>query len=280
MILAIDLGSYNIKTSEGKMFISTFQRGGSLNPFGETILKYNGQEYTMFKGSFDNEYDKSAKDYIPNLLLAIYKSVPKNTTNIDLVLGVPVDNIEITKNFKEQLLGKTFRWSVNGKERVITINRFATIGEGISSFYTLDKETRKKPIIIIDIGGRTVNVIVFQKGRMIDKFTIPKGCIDLYDDIAARVNTKGKRYKAEQVYDLIERGIITNTEKEEKEFVRYIMNEISRKVDIDLYEPWFTGGGSLALERYLDTLDGNIMSDPLYSNVQGNKIIAKLQWRD
>ena len=70
-ILAIDLGNFSIKTSEEIIFTSTFEEGKSDNPLGETILKYDGKFYTMFKGSFDNAYNKAEKDYMPNLLLAI-----------------------------------------------------------------------------------------------------------------------------------------------------------------------------------------------------------------
>lgn len=277
-ILAIDLGNYNIKTSEGFMFVSTFTEGEVLNPQGEEVLVFQDKTYMMEKGTFDNEYNKSKKNYKPNLLYAISKSIPKNIKEIDLVLGVPVDNIKITEQFKEELQGKEFEWILNGKKGAIKINRIATVGEGISAFYTLNKLKRLSPIIMVDIGGRTVNVIVFEKGKIKDKFTIPQGMIDLYDVIAAKENATGNRYRAEQIYDLIERNIITDTEKEEKLFIKQIMNEINRRVDINLYDIVFSGGGSIALENHLEEL-GDIIEDGLFANVNGNKLIAEKQWR-
>lgn len=277
-ILAIDLGNYNIKTSEGFMFVSTFTEGEVLNPQGEEVLVFQDKTYMMEKGTFDNEYNKSKKNYKPNLLYAISKSIPKNIKEIDLVLGVPVDNIKITEQFKEELQGKEFEWVLNGKKGTIKINRIATVGEGISAFYTLNKLKRLSPIIMIDIGGRTVNVIVFEKGKIKDKFTIPQGMIDLYDVIAAKENATGNRYRAEQIYDLIERNIITDTEKEERLFIKQIMNEINRRVDINLYDIVFSGGGSIALEGHLEEI-GDIIEDGLFANVNGNKLIAEKQWR-
>lgn len=279
-ILTVDLGNYNIKTSEGILFTSTFEEGESDNPLGETILKYNDKTYTMYKGSYDNAYNKSEKDYMPNLLLAIYKSIPRNVKEIELVLGTPADNTGITEQFKKQLLGKTFKWSVNHHQRAVTITKFATVGESISAFYTLDKETRKRPIIIIDIGGRTVNVSVFEKSKLKTKFTISKGMIDLYDAIATKENKNGKRYKAEQIEDLIKRGIIDNVENEEKAFIKYILNEISRRVDLDLYDNIYSGGGAIALESHLRAVGGKLINDPLFANVYGNKKIAEAQWRE
>ena len=278
-ILAIDMGNYNIKTSEGIMFISTFTEGEVLNPQGEEVIEFEGKTYMMEKGTFDNEYNKSKKNYKPNLLYAISKSIPRSIKEIDLVLGVPVDNIKITEQFKEELQEQEFKWVLNGKERVVKIKRVATVGEGISAFYTLNKIKRLSPIIMIDIGGRTVNVIIFEKGKIKDKFTIPKGMIELYDVIAAKENATGNRYRAEQIYDLIQRGIITDTEKEEKLFISQIMNEIKRRVDIELYDIVFSGGGSIVLESHLECL-GDIIEDGIFANVNGNKLIAEIQWEE
>lgn len=277
-ILAIDLGNYNIKTSEDFMFISTFTEGEVLNPQGEEVLVFEDRTYMMEKGSFDNEYNKSKKNYKPNLLYAISISIHEDIKEIDLVLGVPVDNIGITKQFQDELQGKEFKWALNGIERCIKINRVATVGEGISAFYTLNKLKRLSPTILVDIGGRTVNVIIFEKGKLKDKFTIPQGMIDLYDVIAAKENSVGNRYRAEQIYDLIERGIIKDTDEQEKLFIKQIMNEINRRVDIDLYNLVFSGGGSVALEGHLEAI-GDIIEEGLFANVKGNKKIATKQWR-
>lgn len=277
-ILAIDLGNYNIKTSEDFMAISTFVEGEVLNPQGEEVLIFDGKTYMMEKGSFDNEYNKSKKNYKPNLLYAISNSVQKDVKTLDLVLGVPVDNIGITKQFQDELQGKEFEWALNGVSRSIKINRVATVGEGISAFYTLNRLKRLSPIILVDIGGRTVNVIIFENGKLKDKFTISMGMINLYDSIAAKENSTGNRYKAEQIYNLIERGIIEDTAEQEELFIEQIMNEIKRRVDANLYDVIFSGGGSVALESHLEAI-GEIIDDGLFSNVKGNKKIAEAQWR-
>ena len=45
MILAIDLGNYNIKTSEGIHFISTFNEFDGIDPGERRLLTYNGKKY-------------------------------------------------------------------------------------------------------------------------------------------------------------------------------------------------------------------------------------------
>ena len=87
MILAIDLGNYNIKTSEEIIFNSKFSEGLSENPIGEEFIKYDNKYYTMTKGEFD------------------------------IVLGGPLDNLGISNNFKEELENKDFEFEYNNKGR-------------------------------------------------------------------------------------------------------------------------------------------------------------------
>ena len=163
MILAIDLGNYNIKTSEGTHFISTFEPFDGLDPGERKILTYNGKEYVMeLKSSFDNEFNKTKKDYIPNLLWAINKSTPRHIESVRIVLGIPVENMGAIDKFKEELEGRTFTFKVKGcDKRTILIDKVAVVAEGVSSFYTLPEKERMNDILIIDIGGRTTNVVSF-----------------------------------------------------------------------------------------------------------------------
>lgn len=283
MILAIDLGNYNIKTSEGVIFPSTFTEGVPANPVGEEILAFNGTSYTMTKGSFDNEFNKSKKDYLPNLLYAIAKSSTADDKVFDIVLGVPLDNLGITNNFKEELEGKEFEFILNtNNKRKIKINRVATVGEGISAYYTLSDEERKDDVMIIDIGGRTTNVATFINKKLEKKFTVTKGMIDFYDDVKGRVNSTGENFNTEEMERLIKKGIIKDVEKEETTLIKEIFNGIKFKAKKETYTIYFTGGGSVELEESLREMEPNakFVSNPIFSNVNGNKKIALIQWSD
>lgn len=285
MILAVDLGNFNVNTSEGIMFSSTFTKEVTINPVGEEIIKYNGSTYTMTKGDFDNTFNKSQKDYMPNLLYAIARSSHKSESNFDLVLGVPLDNLGIADIFKKDLEGKKFTFEYNGTERTIKINKLATVGEGISSFYTLNDEDRAKDIMIIDIGGRTVNVACFIKKKLEKKFTVNKGMIDLYDSIKTRINLSGENYNTEEIERLVKKKIIKDTQKEEDKFIKEVFNKINFNAKIATYDIYFTGGGSIELREALknytkDKAAYYFVNNPLFSNVTGNKIIANLKWSD
>lgn len=280
MILAVDLGNYNIKTSEEIIFSSRFVKGGDFAPVGEETIEIDGVFYTMMKGEFENKFNKAAKNYLPNLLYAIGKSTTESDKEIDLVLGVPLDNIAIKDIFKSELKGKTFKFKINDVDREIKINRVATIAEGMSSFYTLNKTEREKDTLIIDIGGRTTNVVTFINGKAEHKFTITKGMIDLYDSIKTRVNANGNNYELEEMERLIKNGVFGDVKEDKRIFLESIMNKIELKLKYETYNVYFTGGGSIELEDVIRELNirPNFMPNALFSNVLGNKKVAQMKW--
>ena len=285
MILAIDLGNYNIKTSEGIHFISTFAEFDGIDPGERKVLTYNGKDYVMeLKSSFDNEFNKTKKNYIPNLLWAINRSLPRGVDSVSIVLGIPVENLGTVNKFKEELENKRFTFRVKGNEkRSILIDKVAVVAEGVSSFYTLPETERMNDTLIIDIGGRTTNVVSFKNGRIEHKKQINKGMINYYEDVASKYNSKGECVNTEDIKNLIEKGIvdIDTVTFYKNELVKYIFNQVKTKCNRDYYKIWFTGGGSIELKETILRLEpkANFMDNALFTNVNGNKRIALTQWR-
>lgn len=285
MILAIDLGNYNIKTSEGIHFISTFAEFDGIDPGERKLLNYNGKDYVMeLKSSFDNEFNKTKKNYIPNLLWAMNRSLPRGVDSVSIVLGIPVENLGTVNKFKEELENKRFTFRVKGNEkRSISIDKVAVVAEGVSSFYTLPETERRNDTLIIDIGGRTTNVVSFKNGRIEHKKQINRGMINYYEDVASKYNSKGECVNTEDIKNLIEKGIvdIDTVTFYKNELVKYIFNQVKTKCNRDYYKIWFTGGGSIELKETILRLEpkANFMDNALFTNVNGNKRIALTQWR-
>lgn len=285
MILAIDLGNYNIKTSEGVHFISTFAEFDGIDPGERKLLNYNGKDYVMeLKSSFDNEFNKTKKNYIPNLLWAMNRSLPRGVDLVSIVLGIPVENLGTVNKFKEELENKRFTFRVKGNEkRSILIDKVAVVAEGVSSFYTLPETERMNDTLIIDIGGRTTNVVSFKNGRIEHKKQINRGMINYYEDVASKYNSKGECVNTEDIKNLIEKGIvdIDIVTFYKNELVKYIFNQVKTKCNRDYYKIWFTGGGSIELKETILRLEpkANFMDNALFTNVNGNKRIALTQWR-
>ena len=199
----------------------------------------------------------------------------------------PDDNISTLGAFdlfKEELLNQTLEFEYNKVPYTIHINDIKAVGEGISSYYTLSEKQRSEDLLIVDIGGRTTNVVTFEKGKLTHKFTIPLGTIHLFSRIGTRFNNdEGSNKVVEEIERLIDNGYIKNTEIEEKQFLNDIMNYIEGKVDRRTYKNYYTGGGSLRLKRLIEEYlspSGIVMDNPLFSNVKGNEIIANMIWGD
>lgn len=282
--LQIDLGHYNIKTNMGIIFRSTFKKGKDINPFGEDIIFVENEYYTMEKGSFDNTNNKALKNYKPNLCYAIAKSIDNTEADINLMLGIPLDSLGAFDLFKEELLNQTLEFEYNKVPYKIRINDVKAVGEGISSYYTLSEKQRSEDLLIVDIGGRTTNVVTFEKGKLTHKFTVPLGTIHLFSRIGTRFNNdEGSNKVVEEIERLIDSGYIKNTETEEKQFLDDIMNYMEGKVDRRTYKNYYTGGGSKRLKKLIEEYlspSGTVMSNPLFTNVKGNEIIANMIWRD
>lgn len=290
MITAHDLGSYNIKNDKKNIFTSRFEEWDGNNTIGEELLEYNGITYAMGKGLFDNEFDKTEKNYMPNLLLSLDKYMKNKTKleGVDLVLGLPLGNLGKSEEMKTALANQQFTYKLNGVEKTISINRVAIVGEGIGAYYTIDEEIRKtQDILLFDIGGRTTNVMIFRKGKLIDKFTIPVGSIDLFTDFAKYYNNKyGGNKIAEDIEELIQKKIITDDEeiiRLKEKFLKKILNGIKiNKVDLRLYANYFSGGGSLIIKKQIDelkeTYQVELIENPVFANVLGNKLLAEAMW--
>ncbi len=283
-ILAVDLGNYNINTSEDIMFTATFTVGEVHNPIVE-------ETYCMAKEcAFDYEFNKSKKNYLPNLFYAIHKSTEEN--EIDLVLGIPVENLGVATDFKSDLEGKEFNFKVNNDERTINVVTFRNkriehkkqINMGMINFYE-DVKTRHNSIEFnfkVNNDERTINVVTFRNKRIEHKKQINMGMINFYEDVKTRHNSiKGDNLETEQMYSYIKKGMVEVDHKDELNFVNKMFNAIKPVAEKDFYDVYFTGGGSITLEDTLKEVypNGKIMENALFTNVNGNKRIAVAQWR-
>ena len=132
MKLGVDVGNYNINTSENVMFkaaVSTFK------DFGSTADKIviDNKAYYLGDGYLEIDYRKFDKsNYLPLLLGAICKSTTHE--EIELGLGLPLTQY---KGFKTELINmlnkKEFNVVFNNKNRNIKITKVDVFPEGVAS---------------------------------------------------------------------------------------------------------------------------------------------------
>lgn len=286
-ILSVDLGNYNTKTSNKIIFESRFKETDEVATGDEDIIEYDGRRYFMEQGQWDLDFNKVNKNYLPCLFYSVVKSFPKynNINNLGLVLGLPLSQLKNKDKLKESLEGNTFNFKYKGKDKIISISKVGIIGEGFSSIYTLSESERNEPILLVDIGGGTINVVEYLNGKVQRTKTLKYGMYRFYEDIW-KVALSETRVEIEDVRGLLESGRINDDiraaeVKAKREFVERLQNDL-KVFDPEFKEVFFTGGGAMTLKDELreQYQDCKFTNDLLFSNVLGNKILADALWGD
>ena len=278
----IDLGNYNTKgqvDGEDFQFISTFEEYDAADTSEKTVLEYKDKAFRMeYEKDFDGEYNKAQKDYMPNLLWGLDKSGVKDGEHVRLILGLPINSLGQSDKIKGDLIGKSFTFKTT-EEKTIHNEDVVIVGEGISSYYMLPKEERAKDVIIIDIGGRTTNVVEYKNKRIVNKDTFPAGTIDFYNRVKAKFNNEhGQNVETHEVRHYIQTGVIPVYEELEDEFIKELMNKMKNSFNLGLGKLIvFTGGGSIDFRRAIEGYNKNYMflENPMHSNNKGKRRIAK-----
>lgn len=281
-VLSIDLGNYNTKTSKKVIFESRFKETEDVANGSEELIEFDGKRYFLEQGAWDLDFDKINKNYYPCLFQAIVKSYPNynKITELGIVLGLPLSQLKKKDAFKEALEGKIFKFKYKGIEKEINISKVGIIGEGFSSIYTLSESERNDAILLVDIGGGTINIVDYDEMKVQETTTLRYGMYNFYEDIWNEA-LSGTRIKIERVRKLVEDNKIDESivNKAKSDFVTRLKN------DLKIFDPqfktiYFTGGGSMTLKNELIVTypDCKFTTDLLFSNVLGNKILADTLW--
>lgn len=280
-LITVDIGSFNIKTSEGIIIENRFMCDNECETFGAEVLTLDGNNYFFGKGEFDKTFSKAHKEIEVPLLYALDKSNVEGEVN--LILHLPASQIAMKNMIIESLEGKNFEYTVNGIERNVKFNKVAVLKEGWSSFYALQKRNDGL-IAIIDIGGRTTDIFTFCNGINEKEKSLPIGMLNVFSDIADNLNGQGQNRKVEDIHKLLANEII-QIEDFESILYKYAGNIINNiKLDIDNledYKVYLTGGGAEYFKEALSTkYKIEVMKDNLSTNCKGSFNIGKAKGLD
>lgn len=288
LLSIIDLGNYNVKgiNQDKKQinFKSNISRNYESYPDAFKYTLING-EYTYFeRGSFSLEYIKTNKDYSSQLLYSISKlhgELKEIKTNLTLLL--PISEMMHKAKYIDNLKGKAYEFTVKDSKKIdkkVFIEDILVVPEGYASYFVLEDKYKTSSILLIDIGGRTTNLVAMVNGEPKVLKTLKIGIMDFYSKL--KELNSDKEYNLEDIERLIKEGEIKVTEKQLAEFTNDILNEIKIHVKLEHYKyvVW-TGGGSTVIEKIIkDKLPKNclILDEPLTSNIRGALEVSKITW--
>lgn len=296
MKLGIDIGNYQVKTSEGIIFDA---KVGTEKVFGSSApsLVVDNKTYYLGEGHLEIEsrkFDKS--NYLPLLLGAICESTESDS--IELAIGLPIiqfKNKEIRQELINILNGMDFHVKHNNTRRTIVIRKVEVFPEGIAGYLYYRKNglldaVGDRDAILIDVGGKTTDIALIQKNKANLPTSVDIGTIDIYYAIAKALREKyyDAKIDTEKIQDYLDLGFYYKGEKQDITFAinttkvlfKQIYDELKINYAIGTEAVVVMGGGAKILgAAFRKSIPGiiimsNIDKD-IFANAKGYKMLIK-----
>lgn len=286
MIIGGDIGHKNVKLAYGlteneRLIFRSTTKEGSDDLLGVRedgfVIKYDRKEYTIgsFNGAYSVEDDKSNDENFRLCLFAgIARVMTKDIDNVNLVTGLPINYYKKYKQLLEDSLeGQSIKIIYSQRTRIMNFNKVKVFPESVG--LPIIYPELKGSVLIIDIGGRTVDVSCFENGKLVLTGSYDLGMLTVYSQIAKHINGKhGTDYSPLDAERIISEGnfVADNIEVsfDSTRFLQAHTQAILNPIKLDF--PWkkskkiFIGGGAIDLKDFLPKSYKDV--DCIYSNAE------------
>lgn len=179
--LGLDLGNSSMKIVGGEGENLVYKRIRSLatthSEDTNHVVDIDGEAVHFGVGMPLIEHDKTERKYLAHsILLSVYEIYGPGEHEVSIGLTLPINLYKIMKDaFKKKIEElKKLSGTVNGNTINVTLRKVNIQAEGLTAFYALMPEIPKGPILFVDMGHRTTDII------------------------SANVDTETKKWKIEQ----------------------------------------------------------------------------------
>ena len=296
--IGIDLGNFNVKTSNKVLFRATYTTEAEGYVTGtEKTIEFDDETYYIEKGEFDLKTKKSSKETLPLFLYALAQATKKTTKEVNVVLGIPVDQLK-DKEEMQSRFKKEFTFKVNGQTRNIKVRNVLCFPECVGASFAIADNVPKFEYVLLDLGGLISNIALFQDGKHVKSGSIPSGTLSLISSITKEINkehglnktpTQMFRYLVNNHLETVN-GKIDLEPYRKKFFIPYVKN-VFTKLENE-YEGLTTpiyvlGGGLEMLKPYIieylkkdPRFKMSPFNDAIFLNALGFKVIGdNMQWK-
>lgn len=291
-VCAIDHGYHSMKIYDGNKLIRFKSRieesNDSINQNNTFRIQHNDKTYIVGDGAANNyiEYDKTANEYNQIFTMAgLGKIMEDDYEDYKIVAGYPLNLYSANKGiFAKYLKTNNTVFTIDGLYKRIKIDDCLVFPQGAGSLFVNPNYYRNKLIGIIDIGGLTINLSIFNNLNLQTSSvtSINQGCIILFNKLRKTLNsTFSLNIQEYQIPNILKEGLSINGEKQKcEDIIDDVMMEHCNLIkaecrrynwDVETLDILLTGGGALVLDGYLQKIfpQAHIADNPVYSNVLG-----------
>lgn len=282
IIVGTDMGNKLMKTANSVFNAGISRLSKRPLHFEEEItnyIHYNGRDFTVSQERGKFKRDKSQnEDYLLLTLMGIAKEIKKRNLppNIELVLAVSLppgpnyyDDPILLGNLRNYFLkdGGTFRFECGGVDYCVRISDVIVGPQGFCAVLTKGASfVRRREIIIIDIGGYTVDLIRLVNGVPVadQVISLPEGAIPMYQRIKLALSGRFNRKINERQIDAI-----INPEL-------VALYDLGMDIDYDLDMTCSTTIREYILSKYPDSISARQLLNPtMFFNAEMQGIVEK-----
>lgn len=313
MIIGVDLGNVNVKTSEINsktnehvLFSSKICKDQNTlelrKPSDDNYFKYKNESCLVGEGDFQTDPNKLDKElYKICFLTALGRSTPKDCEEFQVVTGLPAShfNQRNKDRIKNEILNERFYTiELGGEIKTLIIKDLEIFPESAAPQYGMTEEqkvqVRYSDLIIVNMGGGNTNIAYFKysKGRknLVKSSTIMSGSLNLYSDFINSINGEYALNKSlEDAEDVLVYGLEIYGEKQDLSFTKGIIEEHVDKIfkELNLYpikssKVMFTGGACRTLKPLIQKKIKNCMFQTNYltATAEGLKKAGEALWQN
>jgi plasmid segregation protein ParM len=296
MKIGIDIGNYQIKTSENIIFDSKVTTEKFFGTDADKLTISN-KTYYLGEGNLEIESRKFDKEnFLPLLLGAICKSTDADA--IDLALGLPIiqfKNKDTRAELINMLQGNSYKVVYNNIGSTKFIRSVQVFPEGISGYLYLKNQGLLNDVgyrdaILIDVGGKTTDIALIKNNKATLPTSVNVGTIDIYYSIAKALRERyyDAKIDVEKIQDYLDKGFYYKGEKQDITFAinttkvlfKQIYDELKINYSIETEAVVVIGGGAKILgSAFKKNIPGIIIMENIdrdvFSNAKGYKMLMK-----
>ncbi|MEG0944407.1 MAG: ParM/StbA family protein [Angelakisella sp.] len=290
-IVGVDLGYTYTKTSEMLKFESKISEVEPL--LGGKRLKIDGCTYFMGEGKGTVDLNKIDSVITKACLFYALGKVKTGAEGFKIVTGLPIAQYQtLQEGLKQMILNNRYKMiSVDLEpDKRIYIEDVKVYPQGAGALYG---QNIVGDAIVVDIGGRTVDIAYFsiQDGvrKLTKSETLFDGMLTLYSSIINRVNAKYMiNLQPEYSQNILINGLTIDGDKQDigflkpviSEHIEGICNEIRLNYPANTTTIYLCGGGAELLEGAFKRHFKDIqkLNNSQFANAIGYKKVGEAIW--